>query len=74
MLVLFADKRSEMQRHQDEQKLEERRKKEAYLIAREARYQQEQERLNRIKDAQEAEAVTKLLLQAKLAPTPQTAG
>ena len=72
--VLFADERSEIQRHQDEQKLEERRKKEAYLLVREAHYQQEQERLNRIKEAQEGEAVTKLLLQAKLAPTPQTAG
>lgn len=70
----YADNRDDTQKYHDAQKLEERRKKEAYLLTREAHYQEEQQRLTRIKEVEESEAVTKLLLQAKLAPTPQTAG
>ena len=63
-----------MQRHLDEQKLGEVRKKEAYLLAKEAHYQEEQQRVSRMREAEENAAVTKLLLQAKLGPTPSTAG
>lgn len=72
--MLCAENRSGIQKYHDEQKLDERRKKEAYLLTHEAHYQAEQQRLGRIQEIEESEAVTKLLLQAKLAPTPMTAG
>ena len=73
-VFLLADNRTELQRHLDEQKLGDVRMKEAYLLAKEAHYQEEQQRLNRVREAEESAAVTKLLLQAKLGPTPTTAG
>lgn len=74
MIDWIADHRTEQQQALDTIKLQDTRLKEAFLLSKEAHYQQEQQRLNRLNEAQESEAITKLLLQAKLAPTPMTAG
>lgn len=72
--IRHVDHRSAEQKATDEQHAKEQRKAEAALIAKQHKYEKDQERLIQEQAVEAGEALAKQLQQAVLAPTPSTAG
>lgn len=74
MAALHADHRNAEQRAADEMHAREQRKAEAALLAKQHKYEKEQERMAQEQAVEAGEALAKHLQEAQLAPTPSTAG